>query len=258
MADEIFTDVPSEGASLDIEKAFQRLETKGDKTSSESQTENKNTDKPSQKGVNTSAQNIPFHKHPRWQATQKELKELRETVLKFQQGQQTQSEPPAWWKTQYGDTAESRKRYQNVLQKDGELDWLKAQIKEDLQRERQADEATQQAGEEYVNTSLQEMAEEGLKFEKNKLLKFMVDYQNEFGGGALLDSEGNYDFRKSLTLMNRMKPYNATPNIQKQVASMGGRGKAGTSQTPGVPVLSRNALRRGNWRDAETGQFTRK
>lgn len=256
MAEDIFADVPSEGATLDIDKAFERLEAKGDKTSSESQSENKETDKPSQKGDNTSAQPTPFHKHPRWIQTQRELKELREETARLKtQGTNQPSEAPAWWKKQYGDTPEAKARYESVIQKDGELDWIKGQVLESIKSEQQAEQGQVKAGEEYVNTQLAELSDEGLKFEKNALLKFMVDFQTEYGAGALLDAEGNYDFRKSLALMEKMKPATEEPNVSKQVALRGGRGKPNNQSASKIPVLSRNALRRGNWRDADTGQF---
>lgn len=262
MSDEnVFADVPSEGATLDIDKAFERLSTKEDNTSSESQTGKKETVQPSQGGENTpDAKPEPFHKHPRWQATQKELKEMREEVARLK-AEGSKNQPvtlPDWWKKQYGETDESKQRYAAVVQKDGELDWIKNQVKDELQREAQAETQSVKQGEEYVDTQIQEMTDEGMKFEKNVLLKFMVDFQEEFGAGALLDKEGNYDFRKSLTLMEKMQPAVADTSVdtKKQLASVGSRGKGSAQQSKGVPVLTRNVLRRGNWRDADTGQFT--
>jgi hypothetical protein len=257
MADDIFADVPSEGATLDIDKAFERLEAKGDK-SSESQTGIK-TDKPSQGGANTpEVKTEPFHKHPRWIQTQRELKETRDEIARLK-AERTQNQPasvPDWWKKQYGDTPESLQRYQSVTQKDGELDWIKQQVLGELENRTKAEQATIQQGEEYVNTQISELQAEGQKFEKNALLKFMVDFQNEYGAGALLDAEGNYDFRKSLTLMQKLNPEPATPNVNKALASIG-KGRAGSGQSQSkVPIISRNALRKGNWRDADTGQFT--
>ena len=258
-SEDVFADAKSEGAPLEINAALDRYSAKEDKTASESQPEKKETDKPSQKGENTPVEQTPFHKHPRWIQTQRELKELREETARLK-AERTQSQPvtvPDWWKKQYGDTTESKQRYASVVQKDGELDWIKSQILESIKSEQQAETSQTQAGEEYVNTQIQEMADEGLKFDKNVLLKFMVDFQKDYGAGGLLDAEGNYDFRKSLTLMNRMQPEVKEPDVRKQLASVG-RGKANSAQSSGIPVVSRNALRRGTWRDADSGQFTRK
>lgn len=258
----VFADVPSEGATLDIDKAFERLSTKGDSTSTESQPENKEGNgEPSQGGDNSLEEKLPFHKHPRWIKQQQDLRETREKLeaLEKDRVQGKAVELPAWWKAQYGETEESKERYQAVVQKDGELEWIKQQIKEDLKAETEAETKSVNDAEEYVDTQISEMADEGLKFERNELLKFMVDFQKEFGAGALLDAEGNYDFRKSLTLMEKMQPkeVDTTPSVRKHVASLGGRGKA-PNQASTIPVLSRNTLRRGNWRDADTGQFASK
>lgn len=257
----VFADVQSEGATLDIDKAFERLSTKEDKTASESQPENKETDKPSQEGENTPADKPePFHKHPRWMKMQSDFKAQSDEIARLK-SERAAGQPvtvPDWWKKQYGDTDESKARYASVVQKDGELDWIKQQVKEDLKAETQAETQSVQAGEEYVDTQIQEMTDEGMKFERNSLLKFMVDFQEEFGAGALLDKDGNYDFRKSLSLMERMQPKeeDTSSAVRKQVASVGGRGKAASPQQSNIPVLTRNSLRRGNWRDVDTGQFT--
>lgn len=260
---DVFANVPSEGATLEIDAALDRLSAKEDKTSSESQTENKETEKPSQEGKKTPVQdNIPFHKHPRWQKTQQELKELREetALLKADRVMGQPITVPDWWKKQYGDTPESKARYESVVQKDGELDWIKKQVLEEVENRSKTEQQTISAGEEYVSSQISEMNEEGLKFEKNSLLKFMVDFQTQFGSGALLGEDGNYDFRKSLTLMERMQPkeIDASNTVRKQVAALGGRGKGVAPQSSSIPVLSRNMLRRGNWRDADTGKFVGK
>lgn len=255
MIDDTFAEVKSEGQTLEIDKAFERLETKEDKPASESQTEKKETDKPSQKGENTPAvKPEPFHKHPRWIQQQKDLKDTRDKLAKLE-AERTQNQTvslPDWWKKQYGDTDESKQRYQAVIQKDGELDWIKSQIKEELQKDSQSEQSQIKDGEEYVNTQLAEMTDEGLKFERNALLKFMVDFQSEFGPGALLDSDGNYDFRKSLALMEKVQPKveDKTPDLKKQLASQG-RARGGQLNQTQVPALSRAALRgKGGWRDA--------
>lgn len=255
MEKELFADVKSEGAALDIDKAFERLETKGEE-SSESQPEMK-TESPSRQGEkNTdSEEKIPFHKHPRWQKTQQELKETREKLLKLEseRGQTGQVKLPDWWKNQYGDTEESKQRYQLVTQKDGELDWLKQNILNEIDNRTQAEQSVAKEGEEYVDVQLAEMSDEGLEFDRNSLLKFMVDFQEEFGAGSLLDTEGNYDFRKSLKLMAKMAEEEADDTVEtkKALAGQAGRAKSSAPSTSKVPVLSRRTLRgKGGWRDA--------
>jgi hypothetical protein len=254
-AEDLFANVPSDGAKLEIDQAFERLGAKEDPTASESQPEKKETEKPAQEGDNTPEEKLPFHKHPRWIKHQQELIETREKLAKLESERAKTGEVvlPDWWKTQYGDTDESKQRYAAVVQKDGELDWIKQQVKEELRAEKEAESAHVKEGEEYVDTQVQEMTDEGLKFDRNELLKFMVDFQKEFGSGALIDTAGNYDFRKSLTLMNKMNPpAPAAANVQKVVAAIGARGKAAPPQANTVPVIPRNVLRRGSWRDIKS------
>ena len=256
---EIFADVPSEGDKLEIDQAFDRLSAKEEKPASESQPEKKQTEDPSQKGgkvENTPAPKPePFHKHPRWIQTQKELKETREKLAALETSKK-EVVMPDWWKNQYGDTPESKARFEKVVQDGGELQWLKQQLKDELKAETTAEANVSKAGEEYVETQLSEMTAEGLKFERNSLLKFMVDFQVEYGSGSLLDTEGNYDFRKALNLMAKMQPQDDQSNqLKKQVASQAGRSKVNAGSSKGVPVVSTRALRKGNWRDASSGQF---
>ena len=158
---------------------------------------------------------------------------------------------PDWWKNQYGNTPESKARFEKVVQDGGELQWLKQQLKDELKAETTAEANVSKAGEEYVETQLSEMTAEGLKFERNSLLKFMVDFQEEFGPGSLLDTEGNYDFRKSLALMERLQPADADESTEtkKQLAGQAGRSKSPAQSASKIPVVSRRNLRRG-WRDA--------
>lgn len=258
MDPEIFADVPSEGNTLDINKAFDRLDAKETATPSESQPENKGAQQASQPADNTVADKPePFHKHPRWIKTQTELKETREKLEKLE-SERAQGQPitiPDWWKSQNGDTPESKERYEAVLK--GELPWLKDQILQEIRNEQQQEQQQTKQGEEYVETQLTEMKDEGAAFERNALLKFMVDFQEEYGAGALLDADGNYDFRKSLKLMNQLQPTEPQDKtIQKQLAGQSGRAKATMTSSQGIPVVNTNRLRRGGWRDADTGQFT--
>ena len=111
MEDDIFADVKQETEPLDTDIV--------EKTTPESQPENKQTEKPSQKGENTSDESeedkLPFHRHPRWIAQRKrleadeaELKELREFREKaepfLKEKESTEVKLPDWWSSAYGDT----------------------------------------------------------------------------------------------------------------------------------------------------------
>lgn len=255
-------DIQSEGQALEIDKSFDRLveKNKGDTTSSESQPEKKETVKsPTQEGEhkdNTSDEKIPFHKHPRWIKTQETLKsyeaklaEYDKKMKEFESSKQT--ELPEWWKKQYGDDANSQKSYQNYeVATKAERDRIKQEVQAGIREEMEKEQSDTQGGEEYVETQIAEMTDEGLKFDRNVLLKFMVDFQKEYGSGSLLDEDGNYDFRKSLALMNKMQPEQSDSSVEtkKRIAADTMRSKGKTLSGKDVPVISRRALR-GGWRD---------
>lgn len=257
MSDELFAEVKGEGATLDIDKSFERLATKGEE-SSESQPE-KNTASASQKAEEstTAEDKTPFHKHPRWIKTQETLNEYKTRIADFEkkfadlEKNTKQVELPEWWKKQYGETEESKTQYsQYETATQAERDRLKADIKADLQNETKQDESQIADANKFVDEQMQEMADEGLKFDRNSLLKFMVDFQKEYGDGSLM-TDGNYDFRKALALKERMEP-EATDNTdtKKQLAANAGRSKVQAGSASKIPVISTRSLRKGGWREA--------
>lgn len=263
----IFADVPAEGNALDIDKSFERLSTKdkADKPATDSQPEKKETVKePSQKGEpdkdNTSDEKTPFHKHPRWIKTQETLKEYEKRVEAYEtrikaleSSKDGTTEPlPQWWKERYGEDDKSKnafKDYQAATK--AERDRIKDEVKQDILKEQEAEKNRKTGGDEYITTQMAEMKEEGLEFERNELLKFMVDFQKDFGAGSLIDKEGNYDFRKSLALMQKMQPKQPDNSIEtkKKIAADTMKSKVKAPSASNIPTISRKALR-GNWRDS--------
>lgn len=255
--EELFAEVKNEGDTLDIDKAFERLSTKEEKTAPESQPEKKETDEPASRGDNTLNEITPFHKHPRWIKTQETLKQYETRIAEFEKKLEeaqkgAASELPKWWVDANGDDEESRARYQAITKKDGELDWLKQNILGELDQRTQAEKTQEVQATEYVDSQLAEMTDEGLKFDRNTLLKFMVDFQKEFGEGSLLDKDGNYDFRKALALQEKMEPKepDKTTETKKQLAGNAGRSKVSSGSSSKIPVVSTRALRKGGWREA--------
>ena len=246
MDESLLADVKSEGNVLT--EAFDRIEAKGEEPS-ESRTEKKEPlegeETPASKGKDSG----------KWREmrqtvaqAKKEAAEARAEIEKLKSAS-TQTEPPEWWKKQYGDTPESKQRYATVVSKDGELDWIKQSILNELDQRSQAETAQATEANEYVDTQLQELTDEGEKFERNALLKFMVDFQGEFGAGSLLDQEGNYDFRKGLTLMRKLQPEEPEEDASKRLAGQAGRARSPVQGANKIPVVTRKDLRRG-WRDA--------
>ena len=244
MADDLFAEVKGEGATLDIDKAFERLETKGEEPSESS------AEKPEEKAPDSSKDS------GKWAEMRKAVKRAEEAAAKATADAEAirkGSEPvtvPNWFGRFEKETDEARlERFKAIVAKDGELDWIKQNVLSELEQRQQAETQTATAGEQYVDSQLEEMTDEGLKFERNELLKFMVDFQKEFGAGSLLDAEGNYDFRKSLALMERLQPEEEEENVNKSLAAQASKSKVNSPSTSKIPVVSRRTLRRG-WRDA--------
>jgi hypothetical protein len=244
MSDDLFAEVKGEGATLDIDKAFERLETKGEEPSEAS------TEKSEEKTPDSSKDS------GKWAEMRKAVKRAEEAAAKATADAEAirkGSEPvtvPNWFGRFEKETDEARlERFKAIVAKDGELDWIKQNVLSELEQRQQAETQTATAGEQYVDSQLEEMTDEGLKFERNELLKFMVDFQTEFGAGSLLDKEGNYDFRKSLALMGRFQPEEPEEKVNKTLASQASKSKVNSPSTSKIPVVSRRDLRRG-WRDA--------
>ncbi len=255
--DDLFADVVKEPGE-------EALEDKPEKTGTESQPENKQTEKPSQKGDNTSDESeedkLPFHKHPRWIAQRKrleadeaelaQLREFKEKAEPFLKDKETaEVKPPEWWTSAYGDTPESLEQYRIYLDNSkAERERMKAELKEELKGEITAEETAKKEANDYVAGEIEAMKSEGIKFDEQKLFTFIKDYVGKYGPQRLLDAQENYDMRYCLELMNQMtaQPQNKTTEIKKRIAD---DGRSRGYSKPDLPVINPGNLRRGTWRD---------
>lgn len=259
---EIFADVINEGDPI---------KDTPEETGTESQPENKSIAKePSQEGEPKEdnipdEDKLPFHKHPRWIAQRRKLEEYEdelEDLRKFREEAEPvlkgMKEPketmPDWWKSTYGETSESEQAYRIYTENTkAERERIKAEVLQEVEARESRESESYQKGEEDLKNQVAEMKEEGLKFDEQKLAKFMIDFEQEFGPGSLLDSTGNkYDLRKSLLLMQRMNPQPTDTSIEKkkQIASDSMKTKVKPVRNDNIPIISRRALGpKGSWRD---------
>ena len=166
----------------------------------------------------------------RWMQMRKANRELKEQTAKalaeIESIKASKEQPktetlPQWWVNSYGDTAESQKAYQTYQDNTkAEKDRIKAEVLEEIRNEQQSEVKGSEEAQQYIDTELSEMKEDGLQFETNELMKFIVDFQKDYGAGSLLDAQGNYDLRKALTLMQRFNPpqEDNRTEIKKKVA----------------------------------------
>ena len=272
----IFADVPNEGDSGEIESTESKTGTEGEQTTTDSQSEKKTTDTAaSQEADPEKKDNTPtekkeyrdFRKHPRYRnllkknqeyereiGDLKKFKEEMEPVLKSHKN--ASIEVPEVWNNYFGgDKEKARDAYVKYLEStQAEKDKLKQEILEEIKgvedKVEGPDKDAVEDASNFLKTEMDSMKTEGLKFDQNELMKFMIDYENEFN--PIVDKDGNYDFRKGLKLMERLNPRTETDTTdeKKKIAGDAMRNKAKPITESKIPVVPRKILGpNSSWRD---------
>ena len=255
MPEELFEEVGEEGETTTLDDL-------GENTPAESLTEKK------QPEADTKEQATPDDKQPsekerwRWMQMRKANRELKESQAKMlaeiesikasKQETPKNVDLPKWWSDNYGNDEKSQQAYRTYQENtNAEKARIKEEVLSEIRNEQQSEVKGSQEAQAYIDQEIEDMKADGLDFETNELMKFIVDFQKEFGAGSLLDDKGNYDLRKSLNLMQRVQPPQAdnSTNIKKKVAGNLLKTKVGSKEST-IPSVSRNVLRRGSWRDA--------
>lgn len=271
MAEEnIFAEAQQEGNAVDIALGNIDEKSKAEKTASGSQPEtNKTVKEPSQEGNNTLVvkKDEPPKESWRWMKMRKTNTELKTQVESLnkrlqdlepkinQMQSQVQTERlPDWWARRYGETPESQqayREYQDTTKQ--ERDRIKEEVLNAIKSEQENNKTEEKNAKDSIDSQIEEMKAEDLEFETQELMKFIVDFQNKYGAGSLLDADGNYDLRKSLDLMKSLQPkvVDNSTEVKKKVASNAIRGKVVPTKAQGIPIVKMNSLRNGSWRDAE-------
>ncbi len=149
----------------------------------------------------------PLHKDERFRrviADRNRLRQERDEILeRIQRLEENGKQPaqaqaqksdsiPAWFANYFGTEAQAKEAWENL--KPVDRDSLKAEIRDELRREQQAESQSTQKWDKWVNEQVETLEEEGETFERNALLKVMDQYRPS-------DAEGNLDFRKGLELL---------------------------------------------------------
>lgn len=236
MTDEnIMADIAQEGEEVVNDEDFLKP-TDGDdeeekETPAESPTENnQDEDEPSQEGGQPSEtpsgekddntldeKPEPFHKHPRWQAMQSEnetlrtqLEDLSGTVKDISQSQNTQQEQlPQWWISLAGNDDVSRQAYagfQSQTKQDREQ--VRADLIAEQEQKQQQQQTEQTEWDNWRDTEIQTLKDEGEKFNENELLKVALNMQPS-------DENGNISLRKSLEILKLQKLQNKADSKEK-------------------------------------------
>lgn len=164
---------------------------------------------------------VPFHKHPRFQEiihSNSDLKEKLELANKAIEELKTvkkvEDEPIAgWFKELYGENEDAWKIYNTQSKRDREE--TKREILAELENKSKSQEQESVKWNNWVDNEVIKLAEDGHKFDRNKLMKIMVDYKPT-------DETGNLDFNKGIDLYEKL--YKEEPidkdksNIKKKIA----------------------------------------
>jgi len=142
----------------------------------------------------------PFHKNPRWQKIQTENRELRERLDRLEKAEpqrKTEEEPeaPTWFVTQFGDDPKVWSQYLRSRQSDKEA--VKAEVLREINSEREAESRRTAEYQQWVDDEVDSLRGEGLKFDRNRLMKIAVEYRPT-------DDRGQVDFRKAYDIMRML------------------------------------------------------
>lgn len=260
----LMDDIPTESQLLD-----DSTENKVDITTPEPSPENKEPTEPKEP---EGEENLPFHKHPRWKKMQEDrealaernalyekeiedLKQWKETVAKSNE----KVTLPDWWKQSYGEDDNSIESYKSYSRNtETYKEQIKSEVKREIEEDRRKEIEIQKAkadadakkieeSQEYIENSFKDLKTKNPDVDKNELFKFILDYQKEYGS-APVDNTGNYDLSKAYSLMNKLNPKSSSIEAKKQIASQSMSSKTSSSRD-NIPVVSRDDLRRGDWKN---------
>ncbi len=242
MSEDLLSEIPREGAN-----PFESLEKDTPVESTPTKEPNEVTKDKPEEGINTPEDNLPFHKHPRWIERENELKTEREAreqmgrelaELKELKKEKSSVEVDPRWKALWGDNPEA---YQKWLELENERkDQVKREIVEEQQKAEQQKVAEAQHWSKWVDDEIKKLQDAGNQFDRNKLIKTMLDYRPT-------DENGNFDFNLGMKIYKTENPDNSEKTeAKKQVADM--VTKSGSKQdTPKKGFKTSEEMRRKSW-----------
>jgi len=170
----------------------------------ENQTENAPSSQGAPQADNTeNANNVPWHKDPRWVEWQEEKQEL----LKFKDEvmpklealtPQEQVQVPSW----FGNDEAAWKEYQlHEAQRD---ERIKHEALREYESKQTAAAQQVQKANEYVENQLGSLESQGRKFDRNELLKVVSDYRP-------ITADGQWDFERAYEILEMKKLKESNP-----------------------------------------------
>lgn len=191
---------------------------------------------------------IPFHEHPRWKEREAELQELRafkeSAAPKLSELEQKlkpseKSNIPEWFKELYGENEVAWQKYSEHTQQERE------QMTKDILAQQEAKREEAQKEETYWNNWVEEGVKGlqlvGLEFDRNALLKTMLDNPKE-----VTNALGNFDFNLGYKLYREKNPINqVNSEARKKLADTAT--KSSPSEKSSKDFMTSNELRGKSW-----------
>lgn len=190
--------------------------------------------------------NLPFHKHPRWIERENELNELKEREkemsreladLKTDRNSNVDTAVPDWFSELYGDNLTAWQKYSEHEQ--ARTEEIKASILSQQQQEQENVQKEAEHWNKWVDSQIDELADTGKRFDRNKLIKVMLEY-------SPTDAQNNLDFDKGYAIYEALegKPDTAKSEARKQLADTT---IASKGETPKRDYLTPAELRNRSW-----------
>lgn len=224
-----------------------------DEKPAESSTENENPEGTSEhkEEVKTGEEdeNVPFHKHPRFQAVIEEKNRLGETVKQLAEWKQKmegyfEEAPsveniPKWFVKLYGEDPEIWQEYQTWDAQ--RVQHIKQEAIQELTKEQTSKIEEDRRIQEKIQSEIQALRDEGLEFDENALKKIVVEKQ-------LFDANGDLNFRAAYEILkyNSQPKKNTSQEAKKQVAAK--MSPTSGTEPPKPSYVTPEDIRGKNWR----------
>lgn len=204
------------------EERLESVHTEEEETPAASSTEDKtNEEEESPSDDKQDEEKIPFHKHPRWIAKQREIEDLKAQLEEVKGAIESRDESdedeiveiPKWFVDLYGEDPEAYQAYL-IAEEEREKE-REERLLTRISRQKEEESEKEQQQQQWVTDQLESLHAEGEEFDDNALMKVMVKY-------APSDEDGNLDFNKGLDILKNIQGGSAKPDAtaaKKRIAS---------------------------------------
>ena len=207
----IFDGIQNEGEQespiAETLKEMKSSEKEGKETPASAEEEKKPVEEetPAEEDKETEEQ-TPFHKHPRWQKVYRRSKELEKSnaelterlaILEGKMGEvsvKSEDEPiPQWFISAYGEDNELWAKFQaHERQKEEKI---RNEMYELFEQKEIQNKQAEEHWNNYLEENLEQLREEGFKFDRNKFLMCLRDNENK-----VFDKDGSIDFKAGMEI----------------------------------------------------------